>query len=177
MLVAIVLTFCRVTVALAFALSAGGKALDIRAFQEAVTDFRLLRAGWSKAAAWVVLTAELAVVLLLAVGGTSLLVGFLLAAALLVIFSTALAVALGRNTKMTCNCFGRTERRISRYDIVRNALLLLCSLAGVWALANPHEGLAGPDFALVTFMATCFLALATNVGDVAETLRRPFDED
>jgi hypothetical protein len=84
-------------------------------------------------------------------------------------------VALRRNAKMTCNCFGRREQHISRYDVARNALLVLCSVAGVWALTSPHQALSGGEIVLVGLMAMCFVVLITNLADIALTLWRPFN--
>jgi uncharacterized membrane protein YphA (DoxX/SURF4 family) len=177
MLEAFILTFFRMTIALVFALSASGKARNIRAFQEAVFDFRLLPPRWSKAAAWVFLFLEFATVLLIVVGGSFLLAGFALAAGLLMVFSLALLVALRRNPRIVCNCFGRTERRISSYDVARNALLLLCALGGVWVLTLNGESLqtlSGVSIVATGLMVACFTVLVTNLRDVVETLRKPF---
>lgn len=174
MFVALVLTFCRVVLALVFALSVGGKIIDIRAFQEAITDFRLLPPGWSRAAAWGFVLAESAVVVSMVVGGPTLVAGFLLALALLSVFSLALVVALRRDTRVSCNCFGRTERRISPYDVLRNALLALCALTGAWALSVPLQSAPIAGTALVGLMAACFAVFVTNLKDVIETLRQPF---
>jgi uncharacterized membrane protein YphA (DoxX/SURF4 family) len=169
------LTFCRIVIALVFALSASGKVLDMPAFQESIADFRLLPRRWSKVVAWAFLGAEFVIALLMAVGGGALLTGFLLASGLLVTFSAALVVALRRNAEVTCNCFGRTERRISFYDVVRNALLVLCSLAGAWwALAGSPQNLAAVEAVLIGLMAVCFVVLTTNLRDIVETLRQPF---
>lgn len=174
MIPALVLIFCRVVVASVFALSATGKALDFRAFRESVSDFRLLPHSWSKAMAWSFLGAEIVIVLLMAIGKNTLLIGFLLATGLLVVFSVALVVALHRNARMICNCFGRTERPISPYDVARNALLVLCCLAGVQALVGPSYGLAVVDHVLIGLIAASFVVLVTNLRDVVETLRQPF---
>lgn len=168
------LMFCRVVIAAVFVLSAGGKALDVPAFQESVEDFRLMPKALARVAAWFFLVSEIAVVIAMAIGGRALMAGFVLAAGLLVLFSTALAVALRRKAAISCNCFGRDERRISPYDMARNALLTACSLAGVWTLTASTQSLSGSELALVILMAACFVALVTNLRDVAETLRQPF---
>ena len=171
---AITLMFCRIVIGLVFALSATGKVLDFPAFQASVSNFQILPSGLNKAAAWIFLGAEFTIALLMAIGGSALLSGFVLAASLLVIFSAALVVALRRNTKTTCNCFGRTEQHISPYDVARNTLVVLCSVAGVWALASPHQALYGLEIVLLGLMAACFVVLITNLADVATTLWRPF---
>lgn len=169
-----ILTFCRITVALIFALTVVGKAQDVTAFQEAILDFQILPPNWSKVFAWTFLGAETLVVLLMGIGGGILLPGFLLAALLLMSFAVALVLVLQRNRRIVCNCFGRTERRISSYDVVRNVLLTACSLLGIWTLLGPQQNLSSADVILVGLMAACFVTFVTSMADVVETLRQPF---
>jgi hypothetical protein len=169
-----VLMFCRFTVIVMFVLSVSGKVKNIDAFQKSIEDFQLLPLAWSKVVAWAFLCMEAITILLTVIGGSALLVGFLLSACLLVVFSAALTLVLRRRVRISCNCFGWTERRISPYDVVRNALFILCSLVGLWALASPIQGLSGAEVVLIGFMAVCFVVIVTNLADVVETLRQPF---
>lgn len=174
MLTSHMLMFCRVTIALVFALAFTGKIRDIKAFQEAMVDFRLLPANWSRRLAWVVLVAEPATCLLVVIGGSVLLAGFLLATGLLALFSTALLLVMYRKMKVTCNCFGWTDRRVSAYDLARNTLFILCSLLGIWMSITSSQELAADECALIALMAVYFVVLTTNLADIVETLRRPF---
>lgn len=176
MLDTIALMFCRIAIASVFAASASGKASDITAFRDTVSNFQLLPSSWSRVVALLFLGAELAVVPLMAIGGKLLAAGFILAAGLLAVFSAALVAALWRNIRMTCNCFGRTERRISSYDVVRNMLLILCSLVGFWGLTfGSIRSLSATEILLIGFMTLCFAVLITNLKDVVETLQQPFN--
>ena len=174
MLATYALLFCRIAIILVFTLSFVGKVRDITAFREAVTDFRLLPESWSRTLAWTFPGAELAVVLLVMGGGSGLLLGFLLAAAWLMVFSLALVIVLGRNSRVTCNCFGGTVRRISPYDVARNTILLLCSLIGMRALIGSAQNSTGLENVLIGLMAGSFVVLLINLADIAETLRQPF---
>lgn len=169
-----VLMFCRSTIALVFALTAFGKALDVAAFQESISEFRILPMNLSKAAAWILLGTELVVVLLMVAGGYLLSAGFSLAVCLLATFSAALLVALWRTSKMICSCFGIGTQRISPYDVARNVLLALCCLIGICALDDASHGLPGSASVLVILMAISFVCLVSNLRDVVETLRQPF---
>jgi hypothetical protein len=173
-LIADVLAVCRVAIGLTFAFSAAGKLRDITAFRQAIADLELFAEGWSKTIAICLLVAESAVAVMVAVGGPALVPGFLLAAGLLVVFSVALVLALRRGVRVACNCFGPAERSLSPYDVVRNLLLIGCSLVGVWALSTPRHDLASLDVALMVVMGTCLVVLLTNLSDVVTTLRRPF---
>jgi len=95
MLVVCILAFCRVAIALLFALAFAGKIRDIRAFQEAVVDFRLLPSNWSRKLAVVFLAMEF-LACAWVVSGLLLLAGFLLATGLLMLFSAGLLTVIRR---------------------------------------------------------------------------------
>jgi hypothetical protein len=59
--------------------------------------------------------------------------GFLVAAALLVVLSAGLVIALSRGAVTPCRCFGASRRRVGPVHVVRNAVLLLVALAGAGA--------------------------------------------
>ncbi len=168
-----VVMFCRITVMLVFALSVVGKAQDINAFQEAILDFQLLSPSLSKLFSWIFLSAETLVVLLMITNDGLLLLGFTLAALLLITFAFALVLVLQRHRRVVCNCFGRTEQRISWYDVVRNILLTACSLLGIWTLIAPQQSVSITNVILIALMAICFVIIVTNTAGIVETLRRP----
>jgi len=173
MLVVCILAFCRVAIALVFALAFAGKIRDIRAFQEAVVDFRLLPSNWSRKLAVVFLAMEF-LACAWVVSGLLLLAGFLLATGLLMLFSAGLLTVIRRRMKITCNCFGWTDRRVSGYDLVRNAVLILCSLSGAWASVTASQNLTMGEFGVIALIAVYFVVLMTNLANIVETLRRPF---
>ncbi|HEY0606560.1 MAG TPA: MauE/DoxX family redox-associated membrane protein, partial [Herpetosiphonaceae bacterium] len=170
------LMFCRIAIAVIFGWSALGKLRDLRGFRDAITAFRLLPRDWSTPLAWAFVGGEIAVVLLMLRGVPTLLgLGFALAAGLLALFTAVLVSAMRRALAVSCNCFGSSEQPISWYDVVRNALLIVCSLLGGWLLTLPRRGLTIDETLLLGAMALCFVLLVTHVEDVAETLRRPFE--
>lgn len=174
-----VLTFCRWAVGITFAVSAGGKALNLGAFREAILDFGVLSRRLSGPAATTFFAAEVLVVALMVLGGIGLPVGFALGGILLIIFSAALATALRESIEVNCNCFGRAERRVSWYDVARNAILVVCAGVGLWAYeAFPQQ--VSPKIGavlLLSLMASCFVVIVTNLEDIVETLRRPYTVD
>jgi len=171
------LMFCRISIALLFIVSAGSKTLAIRDFEVTVGNFKLLPRRWNKPATWLFLGGEIATVVLIAIGGSLLLIGFLLAIALLAVFAIALVSALLRDIDISCNCFGKTERHISPYDVVRNILFILCSLSGMWMLIYTPQNLDVGEITLLTFMSAVFVVLVANLSDVIETLLLPFSVD
>lgn len=169
-----VLMFCRITIALLFMFSFGSKALALRDFTVAIGDFRLLPRRWSRKITWLFLSGEIASSVLVISGGHLLPIGFLLATVLLTAFSIALLMALWRKFDMSCNCFGRTEHRISYYDVIRNMYLIVCCLIGLWILRYASQGLSSGEIVLLILMSAVILIFVTNSADVVKALCRPF---
>src|SRR5260370_37238522 len=97
-----ILAFCRVAIGMVFAISSFSKARDIAQFQQAIVGFHLLSQRLSNLAALLFLGGEIAVVLLLLIGGPLLLPGFALALLLLLMFCAALASVLIRKLHTPC---------------------------------------------------------------------------
>lgn len=167
-----VLLFCRLTVAFLFVFSSYRKLLALQDFAVTIGDFKLLPRRWSKTVAWLFLGAEMTIVLCVLLGGYLLAPGFLLATVLLIVFSLALLTALKRHISMSCNCFGRTERPISRYDVARNMLLILWSLVGLFLARDVSQQLTWDTALLLALMSLVFVLCATNLEDIVETLFR-----
>lgn len=169
-----VLLFCRLTVAFLFVFSSYRKILALQDFAVTIGDFNLLPRRWSKTVAWLFLGAEMAIALFVILGGYLLAIGFSLAIVLLTVFSLALITALKRHISMSCTCFGRTERPISRYDVARNMLMILWSLVGLFLAMYVPQQLTWETTLLLALMSLVFLLCATNLEDIVETLFRPF---
>jgi len=174
MLAASVLMFCRMTIAFLFLFSSGGKFLTLQDFVVTIGDFKLFPRRWSRTVAWLFLCGEITTAALMMLGGNGLSLGFLLATTLLMAFSLALGMALRRNISMSCNCFGRTERPISGYDVVRNGVLILCNVLGLWLLNSAPQNLALGEIMLLALMSVVFLLFVMNLGEIVEALRHPF---
>lgn len=168
------LLFCRMVVGFVFALSAMGKLTNSVGFQEAIADFQLLPKRWNIPLSWAFLAGEIGVMVMLMAGQSLLIPGFVLAIALLTIFSIGLALVLQRKLRVACNCFGRTNRPISRYDVVRNILILCLCLGGIWLSSSSLYNLSFSEVVLIVLMASCCVAIVTNLSDVIETVRQPF---
>jgi hypothetical protein len=123
--------FCRCATGFVFLISFGSKVRDIAQFQRSIVAFRLLPRKLSHIAAIIFLCGELAVVLLLLVGGELLLPGFMLALLLLIVFSIALSSVIFRKLHISCNCFGSSDQQVTVVDIWRNVGLIVCVLAGL----------------------------------------------
>jgi len=114
------LAFCRIVIGLVFTLSFWGKIRHLPQFRQTIMQFGLFPARLNDIAAAVLLGGELAIVLSVAIGDRLLVVGFVLAIVLLLIFCGALLFVLIRKIRTTCNCFGIGENLVSVVDIWRN---------------------------------------------------------
>ena len=168
------LVFFRTIVGLVFAFSFVSKARNISLFVGTIRSFQLFPRSVVALAAKLFLAGELATAILMGAGGVFLGFGFVLAAALLSIFSVALGVSLRRKMNITCNCFGATEKRISYADIWRNSVLILCTLAG-WVInslgAGEHEQLSFALSSCVSLGAIVFVVGLLNLRYIAELFR------
>ncbi|GAA3220844.1 MauE/DoxX family redox-associated membrane protein [Nonomuraea helvata] len=167
------LLFFRLSLALVFALAFVAKVRDLPAFTKATAELSGLPARAARPAAVAVVAAEGSAATLMAVGGAALRWGLLLAAALLLLFSARLALALRRGRRVSCNCFGRSTQPISTLDLVRNAGLTACACAALLLEAlTPRQGVLPADvLALVAAMAALFATVWLSLPDVSLILR------
>ncbi|SDY96359.1 Methylamine utilisation protein MauE [Amycolatopsis xylanica] len=110
-----------------------GKARGRAAFEEFVLSLQGLRLTprkWSAHLAALVVAAEAAVVVLLAVPGT-VVAGFGLAAVLLIGMTGAIVVAIGKGRQAPCRCFGASVTPLGTGHVVRNLILLAASAGGL----------------------------------------------
>lgn len=173
-----VLACCRWTIVITFVVSGAGKLASMTSFRAAIADFEVVPADWVRPAATATVALELLAALLVLIGGPVLLAGFGLAGALLLGFSLLLARTLRRKAAVRCNCFGRTERPITGYDLLRNGLLIGCGVLGGWLWLADGGGL--PPIGLLLaggLMAGTLVAVASNLHDIVELLRRPYVVD
>lgn len=170
-----IVAFCRVVTGLVFAFSGLSKARDLSRFRKAILGFELLPHYMSGLAALLFLGGEFGVVLLLAIGGSFLFAGFVLAALLLLIFCSALASALVRKLHISCNCFGASQKPVTVMDIWRNVGFLLCATGGCALLSwiqGRRESLGGLEWLLIGLGAGAFVLVWTQLEDIAQLFRQ-----
>ncbi|MGW8556696.1 MauE/DoxX family redox-associated membrane protein [Streptomyces tubercidicus] len=154
----------RVFLGLVFLCSALSKSRGAAAFR----DFRDA-VGWLAPAlrrhtapvAVVAVTAEAAVVVMLA-APAAVVAGFALAVVLLLAFTAVLVAALRRGVRTACHCFGGGDERLAPRHVVRNVALVAVAIAGAAAALNaPHIGAAPSARLLLTTGVAAVLALIT----------------
>lgn len=166
-----IVSFCRMMMGLVFLISAIGKILDFKSFESAVNNFQILPHRFNRIAASTFIIGESTVVFLMIIGGDWLLMGFLLAGVLLIVFSLALCTVLIRKIITTCNCFGSSEKTVSYYDLWRNAGFIACACIGAGAHSTTHittSTLNIAEWALVGMMAGVFILIWLSMRDVLE---------
>lgn len=165
-----VLAFCRVAIGLVFLFSGVGKLRDLPQFQQTIANFRLLPAPMSYPTSLLFVGAEVAVVLLVALGGRFLLPGFLLALVLLLIFGAALISVLVRQIQTPCNCFGSNEKSVTQADIWRDAAFVLCALGGSVLIIGRMglEQLELLTWLLIGGMAIIFVLTTSFLDDIVQ---------
>ncbi|MBV9691555.1 MAG: hypothetical protein JO202_17790 [Ktedonobacteraceae bacterium] len=163
--------FCSIALLLLFAYSAGGKVRNVTAFARSVEGFAVVPSTWVVPLARLFIGAEGIVVVLL-LGGLVwsgvLLAGMLLALGLLVVFSSALISVMIRGLQVPCGCFGTDDRPVATVDLVRNAGLIVLSVAGLATASSQHSILAS---LLTALMAATFVVIWTHLDDITAVLR------
>jgi hypothetical protein len=119
-----------------FLVSSASKVLAPRAFTRSVQDLGVLPVSLVRPVVALVIAAELAIWTLLAVPGrVTALAGFLVAAGLLAAFSVGIAVAVRRDVRASCRCFGTSTARLGPRHVVRNVVLAVLAVLGTTATA------------------------------------------
>jgi peroxiredoxin len=134
------LAFCRITIGLTFAYSFLMKVRDVNQFAQTIANFRLVPLRWGRPLALLFLSGEVAVVILLLLGGVWLPLAFTLVLILLAAFTIALVAVLVRNIQTTCHCFGRSDKPVTSADVWRNGGLVLLAAGGWWLVPQVGEG-------------------------------------
>jgi hypothetical protein len=169
------LEICRSVIALLFSISLIGKVFNPRVFSRSVERFKLIPRQLVPLAALLVLSGEAATVLALALGGRLLLAGFVLALALLGVFSLALSSVLRRDIQIPCHCFGASTRPISRYDLWRNAGFVLCALGGcglaVSAPGHVSQGVSLAAWGIIGPASAVIVAVWSQLGEIMQLVR------
>ncbi len=134
------LTFCRAAVTMLFAYSFATKVGELPQFAQTISNFKLLPKHWSQRIARFFLTVELAIVMLLVIGGSLMPLAFGLALLLLVVFTIALISVLARHIQTACNCFGSSQKSVTYADVWRNVGLSSVIAVGWWTALQPQDG-------------------------------------
>ncbi|WP_052422979.1 MauE/DoxX family redox-associated membrane protein [Nonomuraea candida] len=165
----------RCFVAVVFALAVLGKARNRRELEEFVRATRSLIAAAAPrlrlgrrglwAAALGVLAVEAAVCVLVLLPSWWPL-GLALSAVLLAVFGAATTLALHRGVRALCHCFGGSAVPLSRWHVVRDAVILTVAVAGIVVPDRPGGEAAG--FAVTVAVAAVAAMVTSRLDDILE---------
>jgi hypothetical protein len=174
-----IVALCRIVVVLVFLSAALNKARAFPQFRRTIVQFHLLPSRLGGLPSWCIALMVLLLETLTAVaaiaGGAWLLIGFGLALALLLTFSTALAWLLLRGIQTPCNCFGTSAHAVSSADLWRNAGLLLCvgiGCAALLATGRRPAPLGLAEWLLLGLAAAIISAIWLNLGEIVALVQR-----
>ncbi|BDM74622.1 methylamine utilization protein MauE (plasmid) [Streptomyces nigrescens] len=167
---------CASCLAVVFGAAALGKVRSRAAFSrfaQSLTTMDLLPAGWVRPCAVLVAGSEVAVLLLLLASPLTApagLVAFLLAAGLLLAFTSGAALMVVRGVRAECRCFGASGTPMGRLHVLRNGVLTLIAAGG--ALSSSDIGAVAPAYAAVAVAGGAVVgALVTRLEDLAALFR------
>ncbi|MBB5964619.1 MauE/DoxX family redox-associated membrane protein [Planomonospora venezuelensis] len=162
---------CSALLALAFTVSAWSKVRGRAAFasfSDSMRGMRLLPAELTRAAAALIVMAEVLIPPLLLFPGTRP-AGHVLAAVLLLALSVGIELGVRRRSTVPCRCFGPSSAPLGRRHLVRNAVLLIAAVVGGTATASGDPQPVHPGGAAVALTAAGLLAvLVVRFDDIAD---------
>ncbi|NKQ36648.1 MAG: hypothetical protein HF973_13670 [Chloroflexi bacterium] len=168
------LTFSRLAIIFLFALSGVNKLREFPAFAQAVARFQILPDRWARLAAVSFAAGELAIVIMMLLGGPFLLPGFWLAIILLLAFSIALMSVLMRKLSTSCHYFGAAAKPVTVYSVWRNAGFIACAFVGWFSLLVRPAAATNPNMieqGFLGIMAVTFVIVLSYVDEVVALIR------
>jgi uncharacterized membrane protein YphA (DoxX/SURF4 family) len=131
----------RAALAVVFLTSVLSKVRDrgaARQFFGSIRDLGVVPASWVTPVAAGILVAEAAIIGLLLFAATSLL-GFVLAASLMAVFTVGTVLVLRRGVSVPCRCFGASTTSIGRTHLIRDLVLLVAATLGAAGTVVSHS--------------------------------------
>ncbi len=168
---------CQAAVCVTFVLAAAGKTVRAGAFgdfRRALPRMLPVPRQAARAAALVVVSLEVTIALTVAVPALAL-AAFLLAIAMMAVFTASIVLMIRRGSVEPCHCFGMSSRPPGRPDVVRNLALLLISLLGAMAAAT-WPGTVDVPLAGVVLCAAVggvVALLLVNIAEIGDLLKAP----
>jgi methylamine utilization protein MauE len=149
-----------------FGWAAVSKLLAFGRFRMSVAELELVPPSFGGATAALLVGAELACAITVAVPRIKI-VGLGLTTGLLLVFCGGIALLIRRGSQARCACFGRSAGLLGRRQLIRNALLLVVALVGL-AAAIGDGAAQGAGVAIAVFTGLVGAALAVAFDDLAE---------
>ncbi len=167
---------CRIYVLVVLLAAAWSKLFAFSSFRSALAEaFPVLALSGSIGATVVaagIVIGEWSAALLMLLGGKLSRLGLALALGLLLSLTVVVVMSLLQGRAIRCSCFGESDRRISKYDLVRNLIFLIIATAGLLgvsynAVSGTFGGLALQAYLPLGAVAVFFFLLSAGIHDVA----------
>ena len=165
------LTFFRFVIGFVFVTSLIGKAGDIPAFTQAITNFRFFPQSFSKPLAYLFLLGEFGTVVAMLFGRELLFWGFLVAMLMFLSFSIALSSVILRKIETTCNCFGPDQKDVNFGHVLRSLGFMICGIGGsiISYLHNiPSGSIEIINLIFVGAFSAVFVLVWMHIGDILQ---------
>lgn len=157
---------CRFYVLIALVLASLGKGLAAKEFRTSLTEDFHVPPGLAPYAAVAVIGGESVTALLLAWGDGPAELGALCALLMFVLFTSVIAHAMIQHRNVSCHCFGRQSHPVSKYDLLRNGILI--AACGYYLVAPPYGlTLDVASVFLLISMAFIIFLVSTNLQSFA----------
>ncbi len=176
---------CRIYVLVVLLTAAWSKMFGFSRFRSALAEaFPILalrgNIGATVVAAGIVI-GEWSAALLMLLGGALSRLGLVFALCLLLSLTVVVVLSLVQGRAIRCNCFGESDRRISKYDLVRNLVFVAVAAAGLLgvsynAVSGTFGGLALQTYLPLGAVAVFFFLLSAGIHDIAGLLHARVDE-
>jgi hypothetical protein len=175
---------CSIALCVVFAISGAGKfgRIAFRDFIAAAGPLKVLPRSSRSFAARVVVVSELALAVLLPVGAAAVATSALVpvaavalaaAAALLLAFTIAIVLTLRKGGQQSCRCFGARATPLGPAHVVRNAVLLALSLAGLVAVIRAEVSVEPAGAVLAGVAGLVVGLLVTRFDDLTDLFSSP----
>ncbi|MGC0419853.1 MauE/DoxX family redox-associated membrane protein [Embleya sp. AB8] len=160
---------CACLVGLVFAASAVSKFRDFGGFVDSVPRLVPMPVERARPVAILVVAVEASVPVLIAVPPLRVL-GFAVAAALLLGFTVAIGIALRRGRRSSCRCFGASEAPLGARHLARNGVLLAAAVGGIPGSPAALPPVAGGALAAVAGLIGALLIIMLD--DIVDLFAR-----
>lgn len=166
-----------VTLASLFLAAGYAKTRDSSGLGVAIAQLTGLDERRSRIVAPAVVTVELGLAALLALGaltGWGLRQALAASAGLLVVYTGLLGWHLARGRRVVCNCFGARQSYVSSYDLARNLVGAVIGAGAALVVPGAYRLPAAEVVVALILAGVWVAACLVNAAPIARTLSRPF---
>ena len=175
MSVEFLILFCRWNIGFLFLYSSLAKILSTESFQQTVKNLKILPKLLIKPFSFAIIFVEFLLAIIVISSKSYFRYAFLFSSFLLILFTIMFLFVLSQKKLITCNCFGKTQKLISWFDIIRNLVFICISVLGYilsYHLKVYQSSVISFSYEtfLCGFISIILILVATNLEDFAKLL-------